>query len=603
MRFLRRYRLLLMLLLFFLAAGAVLAVLVVRLSSLQLQQERVELRREVTGRLQQLYNGYLQPALYSAHRLAAQPAVVQALQTGVISPALPLLADSGARLSGADFVALINRQGRVVYAVSNSAGRIFPAGNYKGNDYFRHGLQGKSGFFPGMDGAVRGVYTVAPVLQAGAVSGIAVFRLPVGFLEKILGRYPFPVFILSPGGTVFASNQPLAGLIRFQGLRALQSSNHDHAVFSGTDIRTVVPDIREDRFFWRGSAYLWVTVPVNFGESGWRVMLLHPAEEGGGLLAAAWIRVLLPLPALLGIVVMLLFYREVRRKQAAARQLRIFYEVVEQSPEAILVTDSKGRIEFVNRKFELLTGYDASEVLGLTPAVLKSGRHDDDFYRELWSTLLGGGQWNGEFINRRKDGTIYVEHDAISPVLDDQGRISNYISIKTDITRQKDMEKTLKLYATKDQLTGVLNRHSGMQQLEVEMEQARKQGTPLSVGFADLDRLKQVNDTLGHSQGDKYICLVASCMQSVLRQSDTIARLGGDEFLLIMPGCPLERAAFIWERIEMQFSEIYTDGKFPEPLSVSCGMVALQPGQGVDELLEAADAEMYRVKQSHRSRN
>lgn len=567
---------------------------------------RFRIQSAVQQQLRSLQEGVLRPAMFAALRSAADPAAVNCALNARTCYGLKTLADSLASLTEADYVYLMNRQGRVVFSTRDPQGNSLLHNNYAFRAYFKSALAGKTAFFPalGKTTGKRGIYLSTPVISGKRVAGVLVVKLPVRRLEKIMGRYSFPVFVISPGGTVFASNRFNGEYLRFRFLSTRETSRllkREGRRFTNAPIVLAKVELNPPWLKWQGKQYRWTTVPLSFNrQTEWRVLLLHPRSmEPGFFEDNPGLVILLLLLVILAFAVFILLVRESLIARRNYQRMRIYFKVVEQNPAAIMVTDKRGRIEYVNPEFAKLTGYAAPDVIGLTPAVLNSGRHDKDFYRELWTTLLQGKQWHGEFINRRRDGEIYVERDAISPVMNGRGEITNFVSIKTNITRQKDFEKTLKFYATKDQLTGVFNRRSGMEQLEYEMGKAREEHTPLTIGYADLDKLKEINDTLGHNQGDRYIQLVANCLGAVLRQSDTIARLGGDEFLLIMPGCPLDRAELIWERIEQQFAGIFAEGKFSRPLSVSCGLKELSPGLDVDEFLEAADREMYRVKQIH----
>ena len=131
------------------------------------------------------------------------------------------------------------------------------------------------------------------------------------------------------------------------------------------------------------------------------------------------------------------------RKKAEEERLRLATGVY-QAAEEIIITDTDGNIQYVNPAFEKITGYSRDEVIGKNPRILKSGKHDKKFYENLWNTILSGNTWNGEFVNKRKDGTLYIERASISPVKDDSGRIINFIAVKSDITEQKKTEEALK---------------------------------------------------------------------------------------------------------------------------------------------------------------
>ena len=131
------------------------------------------------------------------------------------------------------------------------------------------------------------------------------------------------------------------------------------------------------------------------------------------------------------------------RKQVEAER-HLLFEAINQSDESVVITDENGNIVFVNPAFERLTGYSKQEVLGQNPRILQSGKHDKNFYKELWKTILNGKTWHGELINKRKDGTLFIEKASISPVFDDTGKIVNFIAVKHDVTQQRSLEEQLR---------------------------------------------------------------------------------------------------------------------------------------------------------------
>ncbi len=127
-------------------------------------------------------------------------------------------------------------------------------------------------------------------------------------------------------------------------------------------------------------------------------------------------------------------------------ELRKLTQAVEQSGSSVVITDVNGRIEYVNPKFEEITGYTSDEVLGESIEIVRSGEHPDAYYRELWNTIISGESWRGQFLNRRKDGTLYWEQVSISPVYNNSGRMTHFIGIREDITAQKEAEAALRSF-------------------------------------------------------------------------------------------------------------------------------------------------------------
>jgi PAS domain S-box-containing protein len=175
--------------------------------------------------------------------------------------------------------------------------------------------------------------------------------------------------------------------------------------------------------------------------------------------------------------------------------------IIENAAEGILITDERCIIRSVNPAFEKSTGYTAGEAIGKTPALLKSGHHGKDFYREMWDALNKNGQWQGEVWNRHKSGEIYPEWLSISAVKNSQQKVINYVGIFSDAHTQEYILERLHYLAYYDGLTGLPNRRLFLDRLNVSLSQARRDRHMLAVMFVDLDQFKQINDTLGHEIG------------------------------------------------------------------------------------------------------
>ncbi|MEX3931825.1 EAL domain-containing protein [Paraburkholderia phymatum] len=214
--------------------------------------------------------------------------------------------------------------------------------------------------------------------------------------------------------------------------------------------------------------------------------------------------------------------------------LRMADRVFESALEGIMVTDRNGKIERVNQAFTRLTGYTQEEVLGRDASLLNSGHQAPGFYAELWRSLETGGHWQGEIWNRRKNGELYLEYLTITSIRNNDGDISHYAGIFSDITQRRQTEERLRYLATHDVLTGLANRVLFEERLERAIIHAGRSRRKFAVMYLDLDRFKLVNDTLGHSAGDKVLKVVAERLHAGLRESDTVARLGGDEFALVL---------------------------------------------------------------------
>jgi PAS domain S-box-containing protein len=196
----------------------------------------------------------------------------------------------------------------------------------------------------------------------------------------------------------------------------------------------------------------------------------------------------------------------------------------ETSTEAMLICDSNNKIIKVNNSFEKITGYSEEEVLGKSPKILKSGRHDKKFYENIFLSLSQNDSWCGEIWDKRKDGTIYPKSIVMNVVRDNNKNILYYTALFTDISQSNKNNQRLNMLLKRDYLTGLDNRLS----LISLMQEDIKHNEPFAVLFMDIDNFKYINDTLGHSTGDGLLISIANRLKSLLRSHDTISRLGGD---------------------------------------------------------------------------
>ena len=219
-------------------------------------------------------------------------------------------------------------------------------------------------------------------------------------------------------------------------------------------------------------------------------------------------------------------------KSSEARQ-RLAATVVDNTIEGVVVTDAHSRILSVNAAFTRLLGYTEAELLGKTPRVFKSGRHDQTFYEAMWSTLQQTGHWQGEIWNRRKNGEIFPEHMSLSGVRDPAGEITHYVCVFSDISEEKAQQQQLEFLAHNDALTGLSNRNWFGQQVEISVREAQGSGERFAVLLLNLDRFKDVNDSYGHATGDEVLKHIARQVQSALRPGDVLGRLAGDELAVV----------------------------------------------------------------------
>ncbi len=282
---------------------------------------------------------------------------------------------------------------------------------------------------------------------------------------------------------------------------------------------------------------------------------------------------------------------------ALKKELLAFKVAVENSYNSIVMTDTNSCITYANEMAIKDTGYTLDELIGENPRVLKSGDKSDGFYKEMHETLNRGDKWEGEFINKRKDGSEYYEKASIMPVYRD-GKIANYLAIKLNITEYINEKNKAEYIAYHDGLTSLPNRRNIEESLKQRIAMAKRENQKIAFLFIDLDRFKTINDTLGHDIGDELLIKVAQNIQSALRESDMMARIGGDEFLIAIEIINNDySAAIVAQNILDIFQEPIKLAKHQLSVTLSIG-ISLFPDDGEDynNLLKHADIAMYEAK-------
>jgi diguanylate cyclase (GGDEF)-like protein/PAS domain S-box-containing protein len=299
---------------------------------------------------------------------------------------------------------------------------------------------------------------------------------------------------------------------------------------------------------------------------------------------------------------------DISRRLRDAEKLRLSGKIFENTQEGILVTDAQGVILAVNQAFVAVTGYTAADAIGRKPNLLNSGLHDRSFYQEMWRLLIKDGHWRGDIWNRRKNGEIYPEWINISAIRDDDGNLSNYVAIFSDISKAKENEESLLRLAHFDALTGLPNRFLFQDHVALALAQAERNGKQVAILFLDLDHFKTINDTLGHRAGDNVLIEAAQRLAACLRAGDTLSRFGGDEFMAVLPdldtsnGGSNDAAASVADKLLATLARPFIVEGQEVRISTSIG-IALYPqdGQQLNVLSNAADAAMYRAKQRGRN--
>lgn len=292
------------------------------------------------------------------------------------------------------------------------------------------------------------------------------------------------------------------------------------------------------------------------------------------------------------------------RYKQTVKELKFSARVFSNTHEGIMITESDGRIIEVNPAFSAITGYPSEEVMGLTPRIFRSGKHEQAFYEDMWQSLVEQGHWHGEVWNRNKRGEVFAELLDISALKDANGNTINYVAIFSDITRSKEQQTELELMAHYDALTQLPNRALFYDRFLQAVARSKRSSSLLAVCFLDLDDFKRVNDTRGHHIGDQLLVAVAERIKSNLREEDTISRQGGDEFTLLLGDIEhVHQADSLLSRIVEVLAEPYEiDGEIID-ISVSLGATLYPADDGdIDTLIRHADKAMYQAKLAGKNR-
>lgn len=295
----------------------------------------------------------------------------------------------------------------------------------------------------------------------------------------------------------------------------------------------------------------------------------------------------------------ILLRQSLEQERINAQERALAATVFETSPVATVVTDSHGVILRANPAFTQLSGYSALEARGNKTNLMRSGRHDDAFYQQLWQSLLQRRHWTGELWNLHRNGQLRLHELQITAVLDPHDQITNFLCTYRDITERHSQEEQIRHQATHDPLTNLPNRMLLLDRLNHTLALARREGHGVGLIFIDLNGFKPINDTYGHLAGDQLLQAVARRMQSCLRESDSLCRLGGDEFVLLIPDAErLEHLQRLAERLEASLHAPFREiAQVEVRISASFG-IARWPDHAADadQLLQVADQAMYRAK-------
>lgn len=292
--------------------------------------------------------------------------------------------------------------------------------------------------------------------------------------------------------------------------------------------------------------------------------------------------------------------RDITRHKEAEASLLKLSSAIEQTADSVVITDTMGVIEYVNPAFEKTTGFSRESALGMTPALVKSGRHDRAFYEKLWSTILRGEVFRAIFVNRRKDGVLYYDEKTITPLRDSNGQITHFVSTGKDITERMKAQERLDHIAYYDSLTGLPNRNLFHDRLGHALEQARRHGWQTAILLLNLDNFNSINNSLGHDVGDQVLRTTAARLRARIQADDTVACMGSDEFAVLLEDAgQTDDLAHTARKLLEDLAKPFIAGEHEIFVSTSIGIV-VSPADGddADSLWKNADTAMHRAKEN-----
>ena len=288
--------------------------------------------------------------------------------------------------------------------------------------------------------------------------------------------------------------------------------------------------------------------------------------------------------------------------KVAEELLRVNAQVFEFSRDGIITTDADNKILTINKAFTEITGYTAEEVIGKNPRILASGTTNKAFYKSMWQQIIDKGYWQGEVLNRRKDGEFFSERLSISTVRNQDGKITQHIGIISDLSEHKLAEQRIEFLSNFDPLTQLPNRNLLRDRAKLALAAAKRSKTAMALIYLDLDRFKIVNESLGQSIGDALLKELAKRLLNSLRPEDTLSRQGGDEFIMLLPETDAEGAAHVAKKLPDIVTKPFSFAEQRIIMTCSIGIAEFpQDGDSFEQLAQSADAALYRAKQSGRN--
>ncbi len=296
--------------------------------------------------------------------------------------------------------------------------------------------------------------------------------------------------------------------------------------------------------------------------------------------------------------------KDITAIKKAQSTLELYGQIIEKTSEGIAITDKDNNIVYVNDAFCRITKYRKKEIIGKNPKILKSGIHNDIFYKQMWDHIGKNGFWKGEIWNKHKDNGIYPELLTINTITDKNNKVKNYIAIFHDISQIKETEAKIRHMAMHDTLTSLPNRAMLSTILKHSIDSAKRTHENVTVMFLDLDNFKMVNDNYGHTEGDKILIETASRLKGILREDDIVCRFGGDEFIMVLEHIKNGNdVANIANKINKALKQPFHTDKYTYYIGCSIG-IAIFPNDAImpNELIKKADTAMYDAKNKGKNR-
>jgi len=291
---------------------------------------------------------------------------------------------------------------------------------------------------------------------------------------------------------------------------------------------------------------------------------------------------------------------DITETKKAIEEITKLSRAVEEIDDIIMITDRSGILTFVNDAYVQHTGFSREESIGKTASILKSARHDKQFYKNMWTQIIAGETFRGLVTNRKKDGEVYYEEKTITPIKNDANEIISFVSTGKDITGMVELQYDLERLASTDQLTGIYNRHKFEEFFTHELERAQRYGENLSLIMFDIDYFKSINDTYGHDVGDIVLQKIAEVTKRNIRNTDIFARWGGEEFLILCPQTDSQKCAILAEKLRIEV-EAYSFEKVKH-ITASFGVTSYIAEDNLDTFTKRVDNALYMAKDSGRNK-